>query len=603
MKLQVPGYRVGPLIGYGSRGAVFAATTAAGEGVALKVIERVGAGRAGEPGDPAAEAALLARLDHPGLIRLHQFVRTPERDVLVLDLAAGGSLSELLARRGRLTVPEVVAALSPVASALAYAHSAEVLHGDVSAANVLFTVDGRPLLADLGLGRMFGTAPPEELLGTPAYLDPQVVRGGVAATFSDVFGLAALTLHAATGFGPWHRTGEESAEELISTSAVGVPIDLDARVNDLPPALARLIRRGLDEDPFRRGSAAEYAVDLAACLSTRGVAVTPPRAVVLGAGRIPPVGRHSVERRAAELEAVRRSQQEGGSGAVLPSGLSAPASSASAPPRSSTSWSSRGSTRPASGFSSMLGSSRVARPRARSAAAELAGASARPAFARPRQLGGDLVRTDLTQLARPRIRPDERPVRRRRLRSLSLRRAVLLAGSAALLVVAAIVVVVRGGPASSADPRPAARPMPSGARPTRPSSHDQAANSMNIEVARSTLADLDRQRGAAYALRRPDLLERVYSSAGLLAQDRDQLLAAEPQGCHLDGLNTRYDNVVLARVDPGSVRVLVTARMSRVTLRCAGRPPIHSPERGPTRLVIELSPTAEGYRISSQRTA
>src|SRR5438309_584724 len=80
----------------------------------------------------------------------------PDGAVLVLDLADGGSLAELLAVRGRLTPGEVITAVSPVAAAVAYLHAAEIVHGDVSPANILFTPGGVPLLADLGVARLTG---------------------------------------------------------------------------------------------------------------------------------------------------------------------------------------------------------------------------------------------------------------------------------------------------------------------------------------------------------------------------------------------------------------------------------------------------------------
>src|SRR6185312_14703382 len=100
-----------------------------------------------------AEAALLAALDHPNLIALRACLPLDTGLVLVLELAEAGTLAALLARRRRLTPPEVVAAISPIAAALAHAHDAGLLHGDVSAANILFSRAGRPKLADLGVAR------------------------------------------------------------------------------------------------------------------------------------------------------------------------------------------------------------------------------------------------------------------------------------------------------------------------------------------------------------------------------------------------------------------------------------------------------------------
>ncbi|HEX8093679.1 serine/threonine-protein kinase, partial [Jatrophihabitans sp.] len=205
MSFTVPGYQVDQLIGYGSHAEVWSGRIAGtAEPVALK---RIIVPVHGDP-DRAAqlirsartEAALLTALQHPSLIRLRQYVQTPAAVVLVMELAEGGSLAQLLRRRDRLSPAEVSAALSPIAAALAFAHSEGVLHGDVSAANILFSATGQPKLADLGVARMLvGQAGADRSLGTPAYVDPVVAAGGAAGAASDVFSLAAVALHCVTG--------------------------------------------------------------------------------------------------------------------------------------------------------------------------------------------------------------------------------------------------------------------------------------------------------------------------------------------------------------------------------------------------------------------
>src|SRR2546427_529411 len=176
MSFTVPGYEVGQLLGFGSHGQVWRGQVArVGTPVALK---RITAPDSATARAARAEAALLSALSHPHLIELRECVVLENAVVLVLELADGGSLAELLSRRNRLTPAEVAASLSPVGAALAHAHNEGVLHGDVSASNVLFTPAGYPKLADLGVARMFGAG--FDALGTPAYVDPVVAAGGAA---------------------------------------------------------------------------------------------------------------------------------------------------------------------------------------------------------------------------------------------------------------------------------------------------------------------------------------------------------------------------------------------------------------------------------------
>ncbi len=176
---------------------------ATGAAVALKRIRMT---------DPAqrdaavSEAAVLGALDHPNLIRLHRLERVDGAIVLVLDYASAGSLAALLGARGRLTPGEVITALSPIGAALAHAHAANIVHGDVTPANVLFTDIGLPLLADLGVARLVGDTKPVHT--TLPYADPIVVAGYLPDPASDVFMLGAVTLHAVTGHAPPSAAGE-----------------------------------------------------------------------------------------------------------------------------------------------------------------------------------------------------------------------------------------------------------------------------------------------------------------------------------------------------------------------------------------------------------
>jgi hypothetical protein len=295
---QVPGYEAEELIGFGASGDVWRGRdTVTDETVALKRLrlpDAEGSARL------KREAALQAALDHPHLLRLRDTIRTGEEWVLVVDYAAGGSLAALLRDRERLRPGEVVTALAPLAAALAYAHSEGLVHGDVTPANVLFTAEGRPLLADLGIARVVCDEDP--VRATPEYVDPAVAGGSAPGPASDVFAVAAVAFHALTGRPPWVGA---TAEETLFAAATGEVPDLRELAPDAPDQLVRVLQRGLCAEPASRGSAAELALDLRHACTPEPVELGVGPTTVPAAAKPAPLT-HEVRSRRAQVEPARR---------------------------------------------------------------------------------------------------------------------------------------------------------------------------------------------------------------------------------------------------------------------------------------------------------
>ena len=268
---EVPGYDVGRCLGRGGSATVWLVTEhLSGTEYALKCFA------AGDsPGQGDAEEAIrrevriLSVLDHEHLVRARSVLRLrgsrvhlPHGDDsgvdgdddgpwdadlgLIMDYAAGGSLGQLVAGRGKLGPGETVTVLTPIAQALAYLHGHGFTHGDVSPGNVLFTAHGKPLLADLGVARMVADAAAVADAGTEGFRDPapvDAVRAGLQPE-RDVYSLAALGWYCLTG-----RAPEPGAQRP--------PLPL--LVPDVPAALAAALESGLQEDRRLRPSAAELA--------------------------------------------------------------------------------------------------------------------------------------------------------------------------------------------------------------------------------------------------------------------------------------------------------------------------------------------------------
>jgi hypothetical protein len=255
------GYLVEALVGSGATGEVWRAReVATGELVALKRLASTGA--LDEHDRLRREAALLAGVRSAHLVRLRTVLATGDGLVLVLDFAGGGSLAGLLASRHALPPAELVFVAAGVAQALVDVHAAGLVHGDVTPANVLFALDGRPLLSDLGAARLRGERAPA--MATVAYADPSVLAGGEPQPASDVYGLAAVCYEALTGAPPAPVTGVAGApgvHHVRRPLAVTTPL--------VSPRLADVVESGLDLVAERRPDAASFAAALASsCAAT-----------------------------------------------------------------------------------------------------------------------------------------------------------------------------------------------------------------------------------------------------------------------------------------------------------------------------------------------
>jgi len=240
-------YRIERQIGAGGMGSVYLATdTESEQQVALK--------QAHEGRRPADREAAIARdLRHPRIVALYDSIATEGESWLVMEYVPSRNLATIIADDGPLPAEKVAHLGRQVAEALQVLHDNGVVHGDVSPGNVLVTDDGDAKLTDFGVAREIwsdATVTAGALVaGTPAYLAPEVARGGDRTPASDIFSLGATLYAAVEGVSPLGDAENPLTAVWRSASGhVAAPTD-----GPLGPALSRMLR----VEPGERPDAAE----------------------------------------------------------------------------------------------------------------------------------------------------------------------------------------------------------------------------------------------------------------------------------------------------------------------------------------------------------
>jgi serine/threonine-protein kinase len=142
------------------------------------------------------EARVAARINHPGVVTVHDAGREGNSLYLVMELVEGESLSDRLARRRFPSAPEALEIVAQVADALGAAHALGVVHRDVKPGNIMLTRGGRVKVADFGVAKAIGEQTDltrtGTVIGSPAYMAPEQVRGQVLDGRADLFSLGVV---------------------------------------------------------------------------------------------------------------------------------------------------------------------------------------------------------------------------------------------------------------------------------------------------------------------------------------------------------------------------------------------------------------------------
>jgi len=256
----LPNYEIRSEIGRGAWGVVLSAEhRQLGRGVAVKQLPEAFAR------DPliqrrfAAEARLLASLDHPHIVPIFDYVEDDGLCLLVMELLTGGTVRDRFATMG-IGVQDACSIVLATCAALHYAHARGILHRDIKPENLLFNAAGTLKVTDFGIAKVLGGAETVvtqtgALLGTPAYMAPEQVTGATLGPATDVYAVATMLYELLSGQLPFSDDGGLIA--ALYRHVYEQPTPLGQVAPAIPAAIAQVVMQGLATEAGERQSSAE----------------------------------------------------------------------------------------------------------------------------------------------------------------------------------------------------------------------------------------------------------------------------------------------------------------------------------------------------------
>jgi predicted Ser/Thr protein kinase len=196
------------------------------------------------------EAVAAGRLTHPAIVAVHDVGEAEGRPFMVMEYIEGGTLADLLLGGRPLPLVDAAGIVVQVCAALDYAHRHGVVHRDIKPRNILVG-PGVTKVTDFGTARILGASHTQTgtMLGTPAYMSPEMVRGQAADPRSDLFSVGVVLYETLTGVNPFNAT--DLAAVLYRIVNLEAP-SVRHHNAELPPALDRVVRRALAKEPEAR---------------------------------------------------------------------------------------------------------------------------------------------------------------------------------------------------------------------------------------------------------------------------------------------------------------------------------------------------------------
>src|SRR6266404_2298176 len=249
---QLGDYELLEEVGRGGQGVVFRARQKSlNRTVALKVISLGQWASKAHLKRFRLEAEAAARLEHPGIVPIHEVGERDGQCYFSMKFVEGGQLDEV-GRRAPMSIRQAAELIAKVARTVHYAHEHGILHRDIKPGNILLDAKGEPHLTDFGLARLVETESTMtrtlDVLGTPSYMAPEQAMGDNAAISSvtDVYGLGAVLYQLLTGQPPFAGGATYETIKLLLDTEPRQPRLLNPKIDR---DLSTICLKCLQKDP------------------------------------------------------------------------------------------------------------------------------------------------------------------------------------------------------------------------------------------------------------------------------------------------------------------------------------------------------------------
>ena len=270
-------YRLDRLLGQGGMGMVYRAyDTRLHRPVAVKLLSTELTADEERKQRLLQEARAAARISHPTIAQIFNVDEEEGATFIVMELVEGKTVRELVQNRELDLLGTIDVALQ-IAEGLARAHEQGIVHRDIKPANVMLTPDARVKILDFGLAKLLdrgkgpgptGTLVLDEaqvaqtqsgmVMGTPAYMSPEQVRGVPVDSRADIFSLGVLLFEMATGRSPFQR---ENFMDSLHAVAFDEAPPMNSLQAHIPDGLQRIVSRCLKKRPEDRYPDARLLVE------------------------------------------------------------------------------------------------------------------------------------------------------------------------------------------------------------------------------------------------------------------------------------------------------------------------------------------------------